>query len=242
MPLADDVDIEALDALEYELNQMGLSVQDLEPPKGGNYDRRDMARVESAQLMSRKFIERDAVKAAIIREQAATRRIIKQNREKMNRQWEVKTARSPFRVDLLAENERVDEENKVRLEEEARRARQSERRKEAAKSDIILGALMEASDLEALRREKRAIIEEERRLRALLDLERTNGHRKEQTLAAQRAEKQRHATKASHRRQQIVDALGGHQAREIAALRSKHGLPDPPDNTFTPSVGYGRTR
>ena len=74
-----------------------------------------------------------------------------------------KTQRSPFLVDLLAENEKIDEENRVRLAEQARRAKVFERRKEEAKNAIILKALQEASDLDALRKEKRIIMEEERR-------------------------------------------------------------------------------
>lgn len=54
-----------MDALEYELNQMGLSVEDLQPPEDGHFDRRAMARVESARIMSRRFIERDRVKDRI---------------------------------------------------------------------------------------------------------------------------------------------------------------------------------
>lgn len=56
---------ESLDALEFELNQMGLSVEDLQPPEDGHFDRRAMARVESARIMSRRFIERDRVKDRI---------------------------------------------------------------------------------------------------------------------------------------------------------------------------------
>lgn len=56
---------DSLDALEYELNQMGLSVEDLQPPDDGQFDRRAMARVESARIMSRRFIERDKVKSRI---------------------------------------------------------------------------------------------------------------------------------------------------------------------------------
>lgn len=56
---------ESLDALENELNLMGLSVEDLQPPEDGHFDRRAMARVESARIMSRRFIERDRVKDRI---------------------------------------------------------------------------------------------------------------------------------------------------------------------------------
>lgn len=57
---------DSLDALECELNQMGLSVDDLQPPEDGRFDRRAMARVESARIMSRRFIERDRVKERIL--------------------------------------------------------------------------------------------------------------------------------------------------------------------------------
>lgn len=64
MVVAEEED--SLNALEYELNQMGLSVEDLQPPEDGHFDRRAMARVESARIMSRRFIERDRVKGRIL--------------------------------------------------------------------------------------------------------------------------------------------------------------------------------
>jgi hypothetical protein len=61
-PILDD---EAVCALEYELSAMGLTVDDLLPPEDGKYDARALARMESAQLLSRKFIERDAIKSSM---------------------------------------------------------------------------------------------------------------------------------------------------------------------------------
>ena len=86
-------------------------------------------------------------------------------------------------------------------------------------------ALTESSDLEALRREKRAIIEEERCLKALMDIEKSSGHRKAQMLAALRAEKQRHAAKADYRRRRFTEALENHLEREAEVLREKHDVP-----------------
>lgn len=86
-------------------------------------------------------------------------------------------------------------------------------------------ALTESSDLEALRREKRAIIEEERCLKALVDIEKSSGHRKAQMLAALRAEKQRHAAKADHRRKRFTESLERHFQKEAEVLREKHGVP-----------------
>eukprot|EP00903_Cladosiphon_okamuranus_P010065 g9539.t1 len=208
---------DSLDALEYELNQMGLSVGDLQPPEDGQFDRRAMARVESARIMSRRFIERDKVKNRISAQTKMYRRRLQESKHKKVQSWEKKTQSSPFLINLLAENERLDEENKVRLKEESRQARLREKRKEEAKNDIILQALTESSDLEALRREKRAIIEEERCLKALMDIEKSSGHRKAQMLAALRAEKQRHAAKADYRRRRFTEALEDHFEREAQA-------------------------
>ncbi|CAM9426008.1 unnamed protein product [Laminaria digitata] len=216
---------ESLDALEYELNQMGLSVEDLQPPEDGHYDRRAMARVESARIMSRRFIERDRVKDRISAQTKMYRRRLQESKHKKVQSWEQKTHRSPFLINLLAENERLDEENRVRLKEESRQARLREKRREEAKNNIILQALTESSDLEALRREKRAIIEEERCLKALVDIEKSSGHRKAQMLAALRAEKQRHAAKADHRRKRFTESLERHFQKEAEVLREKHGVP-----------------
>lgn len=91
-------------------------------------------------------------------------------------------------VNLVAERERISEEHSVRISEVRSSAIHRRRRTESslscglavqetrrqyrviksqheAKQEIILRALQEESDLEALRREKRAIMEEEKRLK-----------------------------------------------------------------------------
>ena len=69
-------------------------------------------------------------------------------------------------------------------------------------------ALAEASDLEALRTEKRAIIAEEKRLKALLEMERAKAARKADRQAAARAEKQRQAAKLEYRREKVRGVAG----------------------------------
>jgi hypothetical protein len=113
--------------------------------------------------------------------------------------WKKKLHTSPFLVDLVAESERADEENRVRLKEEMKRQSKLVKRKEMVKGEIILQALSEVSDLEALRQEKRNILAEEKRLKALLDLEKAKTKRKQDLLTAQRAEKERKAAAGSER-------------------------------------------
>merc|ERR1711865_81497 len=150
--------------------------------------------------------ERDAMKRTMGAEKKELRIRKEQKRKQKLAEWQVKMKRSPFRVDLLAENERIDEENKVRITEESRRERQLSKQKRNVKNEIILKALSETSDLDALRAEKRAIQMEEKRLKALLDLEKTNSHRKQDQLAAARAEKQRKQTIQEHSRTQRIAA------------------------------------
>ena len=98
------------------------------------------------------------------------------------------------------------------------------KRKEKLKNEIILKALSEESDLLALRDEKRAILMEERRLKALLDLERANLRRKQDLLAAQRAERKRHQAKIEHRRQKYTQQMEAREREKMLILKEKFGL------------------
>jgi hypothetical protein len=227
-----DTDADA-NALLDALHAMGLSAEDLEPPSDGNYDRRIMARVESAQIVSRRVMERELVKESMKLTAEASKMELKASKQRKQKKWAAKCARSPFTVDLVAENERVDEENRVREREEGRRQRVSQLRQERAKSDIILQSLGEINDLDALRREKRAIIEEERRIKALMDLEKASAHRKEQVLAVHRAERARHQAIADYRRGLFTAALEDHNQKRADLLRQKHGLQPPGTATST---------
>ena len=75
--------------------------------------------------------------------------------------------KSPFLVDLVAENERIDEQTQVRKKLQIRKLRVLARKRDEEKNRIILSALQEANEVDALRREKRKILEEEKRLKAM---------------------------------------------------------------------------
>jgi hypothetical protein len=157
----------------------------------------------SRRVMERSFQDRHQVKQSMLGERTKFKKKVQRKKVARQSSWRRKMEKSPFLVDLLAENERIDEENKIRIRENMTREKGLNRRKEKVKNEIILKALAEASDLEALRQEKRLIATEEKRLKALLDLEKTNGHRKGDLLAAQRAERQRKQVQAEYRRQQV---------------------------------------
>ena len=144
-----------------------------------------------------------------------------------------KFCKSPFRIDLVAENERIDEENKVRLRDKARQKKAIERRKVEAKNSIILRALEEANVLDDLRKEKRIILEEERRIKALIDIEKTNATRKQDRIIAERAERKRKFEKKARRRAQVMERLEQNQKVAIHLLKVKHGIGNQLDNTFS---------
>merc|ERR1719378_1654382 len=88
--------------------------------------------------------------------------------------WSRKLQKSPFAVDLVAENQRIDEENRVRDHVEQRRQRLMARRNREAHNAIFKRATAEMDELDQLRAEKRMLLENERQLKALRDVEKSN--------------------------------------------------------------------
>lgn len=133
-----------------------------------------------------------------------------------------KSKRSPFLVDLLAESERIDEECQIRR---ARNIR--EKRAEQAKIESIPRASQEPNELEELRKQKRKILEEEKRLKALIELEKTNSHRKNDRQAAQIAERKRHVAKLEKRRIANKEEIAKREEARINMIRLKHSIKSP---------------
>lgn len=134
-------------------------------------EKREWIRKESEALLTKNLMLREKTKEDMFKKRLQHEKLLQYSREQRMNRWANKTKNSPFAVNLVAEDERISEENTIRTMEETERKRKMEARKEKAKNEIILKALSEFSDLEALRKEKRAIMEEEQRLKALLSLE-----------------------------------------------------------------------
>merc|ERR1711959_714332 len=146
----------------------------------------------STNIFQRANLERNAIKSNLEADNER-RYIVKVLKKKeMLVDWGKRLERSPFLIDQVAESERIDEEQRVKLQEEARRQKLFEERKNKIKTEIILRALVKANDLEALRQEKRLINEEERRLKAITDLKRrSTANKKDEMLADVVEEKKR---------------------------------------------------
>ena len=178
----------------------------------------------SQEIMQAMYRERERIKKDIVESQAAFRQRLQLHRVAKQQDWKSKMDRSPFLVNLIAESERIDEEHRARLADAAARERTLDKRRSKVKNDIILKALQEASDLEALRAEKRLIIEEERRLKALIEVEKTNLNRKQDLMAATRAEKERKQMQLEFRRTKRMQFEKEMKEQHKEALREKLGL------------------
>jgi len=153
------------------------------------------AREESTKIMSIRFAERDAVKNKMSRERQDLQEKLLMSAHDREERWNRKLQKSPFAVDLVAENQRIDEENRVRCHVEQRRQRLMARRNREAHNAIFKRATAETDELDQLRAEKRMLLENERQLKALRDVEKSNARtaqilqeRRKQQLEKQQAQ------------------------------------------------------
>jgi hypothetical protein len=187
-------------AIRYPPRQEGLTVADfldaskplvkssapLTRPKGPSFveesnaekrrqrqaEQKMQAAMETAQINSQRVNERKYLKAQyeFEREKQLAERTI-YHKERVT-QWAHRFGASPLGVDLVADNERIEEESYVREMEEKRRKAAAERKKQKIKRAIIVKALAEVPLLEEARRQKRELVEEEKRDKALRDVQR----------------------------------------------------------------------
>ncbi len=131
----------------------------------------------SAKIAEKYHVEKCELKKQLEEDKERRFKARELRKKQMLIHWSRKLDKSSFLVDQVAESERIDEEQRVKLEEEARRAKLFEERKQKIKTEIILKALTEGNDLDQLRQEKRLIHEEERRLKV------QQAHNKQDALA-----------------------------------------------------------
>jgi len=180
-------------------------------------DLRDSATISNQQNMTREMLK-------VQLESEKERKYVDQLLLKKERQvaWGRKLSASPFLVDQQAECERIDEEHKVKLAEEARRCKAFEKRKDSIKTEIILRALAEANDLESLREEKRLIAEEERKLKSRMEMEKRNrALKREEQLSAMKESARRRNEQASMKQKQRLALIEAETRRRQQQLLMK---------------------
>ncbi len=77
-------------------------------------EKRDWVKKESENLFIKNALLREKTKEEMFLKRMKHERINNQNREERVSRWENKTKNSPFAVNLVAEDERITEENTIR--------------------------------------------------------------------------------------------------------------------------------
>jgi hypothetical protein len=140
------------------------------------------------------------------------------------RKREPKDKSSPFLVDLANDVSRVEREKKMREKElDSRKLATSQTRE--AHSRIILQSEQERNELKVLRQHKRKIMEEEKRLKALIEIEKTNCRRKEDRQSAQRAEHKRRHERLEARLKKNQEEIEVRRQEKITRLLAKLKIP-----------------
>lgn len=147
-----------------------------------------------------------------------------QQDQSFSKKRQPKTKISPFLVDLAKDVARVERDRKFRLKESSSERLKSSQQIEARNS-VALRSQQERNEVEALRKHKRKIMEEEKRVKALIEIEKTNGHRKEDRQSAQRAEFKRRHIKLEARLKKNREDIEERRQEKIINLLAKLKIP-----------------
>lgn len=131
-----------------------------------------LARARSHVVLERKFADRDAVRAQLMDAEERTRAALLAAKRSKERAWRARMSGSPYGINLVAESERIGEEMRVRGALEARRQKAEERRREEEARSVVQQQA-EHQVLARLHREKMMVMAEQKRLRALRDVQRS---------------------------------------------------------------------
>lgn len=93
---------------------------------------------ESEELLVKNLILREKTKVEMYKRRLHHEKLQQVSRDSRLGRWQDKTKNSPFAVNLVAEDERIAEENHIRLKEEMERRKMIETRRDKAKNEIIL--------------------------------------------------------------------------------------------------------
>jgi hypothetical protein len=147
-----------------------------------------------------------------------------QQNQAFMRRREPKTIISPFLVDLARDVSRVERKKKMQ-EKELDSIIVATSQTREANIRLILQSQQERNELKALRQHKRKIMEEEKRLKALIEIEKTNCHRKEDRQSAQRAEHKRRQERLEARLKKNQQEIEVKRQEKISRLLTKLNIP-----------------
>jgi len=215
--------------------------EDLERSKAA---RREVEGRRSVMLSKRRVAERQRLRAGMQQERRFNQTEKTAKRRQQLEETALGFATSPFTVDMLADNERVDEEIRVRIQYEEELMKAEQMRKQRVMEEVIRKSLTEHDDIAQLRREKIRLLQEERRLRSLAEAEKSaaNASRSGEKWAGRAEEnEQRNAIEKAKRERKKQEMWALAEAR-AETLRVKHGIERPDRPNWNASAWHPRLR
>jgi hypothetical protein len=136
-----------------------------------------------------------------------------------------KKASSPFLVNQLADSERIENRNRAQVKF-AEQEKQNRRHEEEAtlKREMRTTTSAKNNEMEYLRKARREILAENQIIKARISVEKTNGHRKEDRQAAQRALNARLRKAKASLVEKTRERIREERQMEREILMRKHGL------------------
>lgn len=101
-------------------------------------ERRDWIKKESEALLAKNLLLREKSKEVVFEKRMQHDRLMEYGRIVRQDKWVKKTKHSPFAVNLVAEDERIFEENRIRMKEEETRRKTVSALKDKAKNELML--------------------------------------------------------------------------------------------------------
>lgn len=188
---------------------------------GGRTSAAVLNEVEQRRLRVREAIEADDARRSLV--QAASKVLHEQKGRERH-------ASNPLSGDLLMAIERSAVDGQLREYEAGQQRNAATRRREEARNAIVVTARTASNDdVTALREQRRLIEAEERRLRALFELERAKLVRKDDMAKARRAMSNRREAQKLDRRRLLQELQAARDDSEKSVLKIALGIAPPPD-------------
>jgi len=184
---------------------------------------------EWEQLMNESIYKREIIKQQIQDERDRQSLTTRMNKIVLETKWNEKTSSSPLNRDLVTDIDRAVAEAKVQEIERQKRSADSQANRETVRQTLTKVIMKDSTDeLHVLREQRRRIEVQEKRLKALLEIEKSKLIHKGDYYAARNGLKQRRDEKLKERRQELSTLQKKRTEQETIVKKIAAGLAEPP--------------
>lgn len=184
---------------------------------------------EWEQLMNNSIYKKELIKAQLAEEKDRQTLTSRMTRVVAESKYSEQNAGSPLKRDLVNDIDRAVAEAKVQEIERQKRQADNQANRETIRQTLTKIIMKDSTDeIHALREQRRRIEVQEKRLKALLEIEKSKMIHKGDYHAARTALKQRREEKVKERRQELSTLQKQRQEQEILVKKMVAGLAEPP--------------